>query len=103
MPFVFAFVGLVLIIAGARGTSSDLVSLLKDDLSGDGNFVYWMLSIAVLGALGYVDALRPLSRALLVLVVVVLILAEDKAGGAGGFFAKFQESVSQITGREAAA
>ena len=103
MPFVFAFVGLVLIISGARGTSSDLVKLLKDDLSGDGNFVYWMLSIAVLGALGYIDALQPLSRALLVLVVVVLILAESKAGGAGGFFVKFQESVSQITGREAAA
>jgi hypothetical protein len=101
MPFVFAIVGLVLIISGARGRSSDLLSLVEGDLT-EGNFVYWMLSIAVLGALGYIDALRPLSRALLVLVIVVLVLAEDKAGGAGGFFAKFQESVSEITGREAA-
>ena len=102
MPFVLAIVGLVLVIAGARGRSADLLTLVEGDLS-EGNFVYWMLSIAILGALGYIDALRPLSRALLVLVVVVLILAEDKAGGAGGFFVKFQESISEITGSEAAA
>lgn len=102
MPFVFAVVGLVLVIAGARGRSSDLLTLVEGDLT-QGHFVYWMLSIAILGALGYIDEVRPFSRALLVLVVVVLVLAEDKASGSGGFFSKFQKAVSEITGSEAAA
>ena len=98
MSFAFAIVGVVLLTAGIRGTSGDLLTLVKDDLSG---FVYWILAIGILGGLGYVDAFRGLSRALLVLVLVVLILAEDKASGTGGFFAKFQESVTQIAGKAA--
>jgi hypothetical protein len=96
MPFVFIFVGVVLLISGALGTSDSLLTLVKGDLTGKNNFGYWILSIAIIGAIGYVQDLRALSRAFLLLVIVVLILHEDKQGS-GGFFTEFQSSFSTIT------
>lgn len=99
MPFAFAIVGIVFVTAGVRGTSADLVKLLKGDVTGQNNFIYWMLSIAILGGLGYVKDFQPLSRAFLVLVLIVLVLAEDRQGSTGGgFFVKFQQAVTQISG-----
>ena len=97
MPFAFAIIGLVLIVAGVRGSSADLLKLVSGDFTGDNNFIYWALSIAIIGSIGYVDELRPISRAFLVLIFVVLILAEDKSSTAGGFFVKFQDAVADIT------
>jgi hypothetical protein len=98
MPFAFAIVGIVFLIAGVRGKSDDLLSLLQNDLRGSNNFIYWILTIAILGSIGYIKDLQPFSRAFLVLVIVVLIISEDnKAQGTGGFFVKFQQAVSQIT------
>ena len=98
MPFAFALTGVVLLIAGVRGTSDKLLGLLADDMTGDNNFVYWILAIGVLGSLGYVDTLRPLSRILLALVLVVLVLSEGKkTASGGGLFQKFTEAVDTIT------
>lgn len=89
--------------AGVRGQSKQLLALLKNDLTGQNNYVYWMLSILVIGSLGYIDALRPLSRAFLVLVIVVLILKEGNPNQTGGgFFQEFQTSLSKITSTKAA-
>ena len=97
MPFAFIIAGIVLLVSGVRGSSQSLVSLLKNDLTGSNNFGYWILSILVIGALGYVQDLRALSRSFLVLVLIVLVIAEDK-NGTGGFFTEFQSSVKQIAG-----
>jgi hypothetical protein len=73
-------------------------------MTGQNNFIYWMLSILILGSLGYVEDLRGFSRALLVLVVIVLVLHEgDPKASGGGFFQKFTDAVAQITGNQAAA
>src|SRR3954447_10304924 len=101
MPFVFGFIGVVFIIAGVRGTSGELSDLLKGDVTGRDSFVYWLLAIGVLGALGYVDSFRTLSRALLALVLVVLVLTRGKEQGRGGLFSKFNEAIKEVT--EAAA
>jgi hypothetical protein len=101
MPFAFALTGLVLLIAGVRGTSDDLLKLVAGDVTGDNSFIYWILAIAVLGALGYVDTLRPLSRGLLLLVLVVLVLTEGKKTGSGGLFQKFTQAVNTITEKAA--
>ena len=95
MPFAFLIAGIVLIAAGVNGKSSDLLTLLKGDLTGSNNFVYWIVSILVVGAIGYIKDLQSLSRAFLVLVIIVLILNEDKNGK--GFFTEFQSAVSGIT------
>jgi hypothetical protein len=97
MPFVFAIIGIVFVIAGVRGKSDDLLNLVKEDLTGQHNFVYWIVSILLIGSLGYVDSLKAFSRALLTLVLIVLILAENKKSGSGGFFAKFRQGINQIT------
>ncbi len=97
MPFAFIIAGIVLLVSGVRGSSQSLVTLLKGDLTGSNNFGYWILSILVIGALGYIQDLRVLSRSFLVLVLIVLVIAEDK-NGAGGFFTEFQSSVKQIAG-----
>jgi hypothetical protein len=102
MPFVFGVIGVVFLIAGVRGTSDELSDLLKGDVTGENNFIYWILAIGILGALGYVDTLRPFSRALLALVLVVLVITTGKKQGGGGLFAKFTQAVNQITDSEAA-
>lgn len=96
MPFAFILAGIVLTISGVRRTSGDLVTLLKGDLTGQHNFFYWIFSILVIGSLGYIDDLRPLSRSLLVLVIVVLVLSNNKKGSVG-FFTQFQNSFEEIT------
>ncbi len=94
MPFAFLIVGTVFVIAGVRGTSQDLLTLLKGDITGTHNFVYWFVSILILGSLGYVQDLRPLSRSFLVLVLVVLVLANGKNGG---LFTKFNSALKQMS------
>lgn len=99
MPFAFLFVGGIFVVAAVRGNSKQLLSLVKSDLTGQNNYIYWMLSILVLGALGYVDELRPLSRAFLVLVLIVLVLKEGNpaTGQGGGLFQQFQNAIKTIS------
>jgi hypothetical protein len=97
MPFVFIIIGIVLLVSGVRGQSSNLLTLLKGDLTGSSNFGYWIISILVIGAIGYIQDLRALSRAFLVLVIVVLIIHEDnQSNGTGGFFTEFQSAFKSI-------
>lgn len=97
MPWLFAVAGTMFLLAGVQGNAAKLLALIEGDFHGSNNFVYWFLSIVILGSLGYVDAMRGFSRAVLALVLIVLILSEDKAG-TGGFIAEFQSAVKQITG-----
>lgn len=83
MPFVLLIIGVVLVVAGVRNTQSLLFSLLKDDLTGQGSFIPWLVAIAVIGGLGYIKPIRPITTAFLVLLIVVLFLSN------GGFFQKF--------------
>lgn len=87
MPFVLIIIGLVFLISGVKDTQDDLLALLKGDFTGQHNYIYWMVSILIVGAVGYVDELKPVSRAFLVLVIIVLFLSN------GGFFAKFNEQL----------
>jgi len=100
MPFVFIIAGIVLLVSGVRETSSELLTLLKGDVTGPKNFGNWILAILLIGALGYIQDFRSLSRAFLVLVLIVLVIAEDK-NTSGGFFSKFTESFNSITGKAA--
>lgn len=86
MPFIVVLVGLVLIVSGARNKQNDLYNLLKSDLTGGkGSFLPWLLALFVVGGLGYIRPLKPISDAFLLLIVIVLILSN------GGFFQKFTQ------------
>lgn len=88
MPFAFIIIGLVCLVSGVRGTNSQLGALVKNDFTGSKNFIYWMLSILIIGALGYIKEIQPLSRAFLVLVIIVLFLSNK------GVFAQFNKQIS---------
>jgi hypothetical protein len=105
MPFALLIIGTALVIAGVRNTVYDykgkdgemhpgLFTLAKNDFTGNNNYIYWMLSILVIGSLGYIDSIKPLSRAFLVLVIIVLFL---KNGKDGGFFERFNKDVFGIS------
>jgi hypothetical protein len=96
MPFTFIIVGLFLIIAAARGKSQDLFDLLHDDFvstQDKSSFLPWVVSILVVGSLGYVPQLRTFSRTFLVLLILVLFLSNK------GFFAKLKEILPEVFGK----
>jgi hypothetical protein len=81
MPILFGLFGMVLIVSGVRGQvtqgNPSLVSLVKDDFTGPAPFWKWMLAILLVGAIGYVPNLRPISRGFLVLVIIVFLLSNQ--------------------------
>lgn len=104
MAFVFIIAGIVLLIAGVRDTASNsdgtgLFQLLQNDFDpsaqkqGQHSFLAWLTAILVIGAIGYVEDLKPFSRAFLVLVIIALFLAKNQSGTATGetFFAQLQK------------
>lgn len=89
MPFVLLIAGATLLIVAVRNTQDDLFALLKKDFSGPNNFVYWVFSLLVIGALGYIPKLKPISVGFLSLVILVLFLTKgDPTKASGGFFEK---------------
>ena len=71
MPFIILIVGIVLVVAAIRDTQSSLFTALANDIPAFGT---WFTAILVLGAIGFISPLKPLSKALLILVLVVLVL-----------------------------
>lgn len=97
MPFVLILAGVVLIISAVRNTQQQLFYLLALDFTGPNNFIFWFLSILVIGALGYIPKAKPLSDGFLILVILVLFLKKGQSGRGGGFFEQFQRQISSTT------
>ena len=98
MPFVFIIIGVALLVSSVRNTQGDLYALVKGDFAGAGNFIFWAISIMLIGALGYIPNFKGLSVAFLTLVVVVLVLTKGNPNGTGGgFFQKFTQQVNSTT------
>jgi hypothetical protein len=87
MPMALIVMGVVFLTAAIRGTQNDLFAVLKDDFTGPGNFLYWGLSLFVIGAIGYYRPLRPVSNSFMLLVVLVLFLSHKN------FFARFMDQI----------
>ena len=85
-----------MVVASVRNTNNDLVALLKGDFTGKGNFIYWMLSILVIGAVGYIPDLKPVSRAFLALVIIVLFINNR------GVFSQFTQAVGMTQAKQPA-
>lgn len=99
MAYILLFIGLLASIAGIRGTEAELGKTLVGDFTGPGNFVYWVVAIFGVGAVGYIKGLEKFSDAFLVLIIVSLIVANgDPSKQGGGFFAKFQAGLKEGTG-----
>jgi len=95
VPILFGLFGIILIVSGVRGTvasgNPSLTSLIKDDFTGTDPFWRWMLAILLIGAVGYIPNLRPISRAFMGLVIVVFLLSNK------GLFTQLQGVFSSNT------
>lgn len=96
MPFVLIIAGIVLLIVAVRNTQDQFFYLLQGDFTGKNNFVFWVLAILIIGAIGYVPRLKPISNAFLILVVLVLILTKGQGlfDKTSGFFAQITEGTA---------
>jgi len=95
MPFVLIISGTVLLIAAIRNTQQSLFYLMANDFTGKNNFVYWFLSILIIGAVGYIPRAKPISDGFLILVILALFLRKGT-----GFFDMFNRQIgyTQLTG-----
>jgi hypothetical protein len=90
MAFVLLFVGIALVISAIQGTLSQLGSLLKGDLTGKGNFLFWLVCILVVGSVGYVQRFRVLSDTFMALLIIVIVIANQNGNG---FFSKLTSAL----------
>jgi hypothetical protein len=98
MPFALLIVGAAFLVAGVRNTQADLFKLVKNDFTGPNNFIFWVISILAIGAVGYIPKLKPISDGFLALVVIVLILARGNPSSVGGgFFTQFSAQTNTTT------
>lgn len=85
MPILFGLFGIILIVSGVRGTvasgNPSLTSLIKADFTGTDPFWKWMLAILLIGAVGYIPNLRPISRAFMGLAIAAFLLGENGNNG----------------------
>lgn len=94
MPFALLLIGFVLLISGVKNTQDTLFSTVKGDFTGQDNFIYWFVAIIIIGAVGYIPKLKPISTMFLALVIVVLFLKKGNASGiGGGFFQQFSSAL----------
>ena len=96
MPFALLIIGVWLLIAGVRNTQDILFALVKGDFTGPDNFIFWVAAIIIIGLVGYIPKLKPISTGFLVLIVLVLFLKKGSSTGVGGGF--FQQFVAGIQG-----
>jgi hypothetical protein len=80
----------LLIVTGIRENQKALMDQVRIDFTGSGNFFYWVLAVSLIGALGYIDSFRTVSRVAIGLIVLVFIISHE------GFFAKLQEGIRGI-------
>lgn len=94
MAFGILFLGLIFLVAAYQNTQDELFALLKQDFTGSGNFISWVLAFVFLIALGNIKAIRPITDAFLVLVLIALILAQYRQKD---LFASFVQQVKDGT------
>jgi hypothetical protein len=89
MPIAFGVAAVILLVAGVRGKTSDLVALIKSDFTGQPNYFEWIVAIVLVGAIGYVDELKTISRMFLGLLVLGLLWSNKNV------FAQFSQAETQ--------
>lgn len=99
MPFALVIIGLMLVVTGAKDTYKDFGNAVAEDMFGpQPNFSSWMLALGLIGALGYVEVLRPFSRIFMTLVIVVMVLRSNS-----GFFDRLGDAIRQGPDKSATA
>lgn len=87
MPFALVFLGIIFVVTGVKGTIGALGSQLKQDFTGEGNFLYWFLAIGSVGTLGAIPDFRNFSRLFMTLILVAMVIRN------GGVFDKLVQAI----------
>lgn len=102
MPFILIILGLILFVTAIKGTTGKLGTLLGEDVFTSGGYLYWLVSILIIGAVGYIKPLKGLSDAFIVLLLLVLVLSTGKRGASGGgLFTQFTAALKDISSQAA--
>ena len=91
MPLALIGVAAIFIVVGFRGTQTCLFSLLQQDFTGSGNFLYFVVALVIVGAVGYIPKLKGVSDAFLALIILVIFLSNQ------GFWAQLQAALQTST------
>jgi hypothetical protein len=92
MPFALAIIGIIFMVTAVKGTTTQFFSLVASDFTGSGNYVYWVISILIIGSVGYIKKLQPVSDMFLALVLIVMFIANK------GFFSQFMSAIQAGAG-----
>lgn len=90
MPFAIILIGIMLISSGARNRAGQLGALIANDFSGQSNFFIWVAAIGAVGATGYYEPMKPVSRLFLFLVLLSMLLSNK------GFFANLLDAIQNF-------
>lgn len=88
MPFVLLALGILFFVVSLQGTQGSLFTLLKSEFVGTNSFVVWAAAFVIIGLLGYIKPIRPITHAFLVLLLLVMVLTNGK-----GFFSQFNSAL----------
>lgn len=98
MPIVLFLFGAIFLAAALRGDACGgeqcykvLFATLKDDFTGENNFLFWVMALFIIGMVGYYRPLKPLSNSFTLLVIVVLLLSNR------GFPERFMQQIKAGT------
>lgn len=91
MPFALIFAGAIMLISAVRGTEKQLGTLVKQDFSGPGNFLYWFLGIVAAGSIGYIKQFETSSRYLILFMLIAFLISNRRG------IASLPEQLSQAT------
>lgn len=96
MSFALLIIGITLVVAAVRNTQGALITLVSGDFQGPGNFLYWIVALLLIGALGYIPKLKPVSDGFLVLIILALVLSKGNPSKnvSGGFFKQLTDALS---------
>jgi len=92
MPFAILTIGILLVITAYNNTQPLLSAQLQKDMSGKTGFIYWIAAIIIVGAVGYIKPLEPISRAFLLLILTVVFLTNS------GVFSQFNSALEGSDG-----
>jgi hypothetical protein len=88
MALALLSIGILLLVAGVRGTQQDLFAELQKDFTGANNFFEWLVAFVLIGAIGFIPRMKPISTGLLALVILAIFLKRGT-----GFFDQFTSAV----------
>lgn len=89
MALLLLIGGVVLVDVAIRNTWSQLGSLIAADFTGSGSFLYWVVAVAAIGAVGYAKPFSGFANLFLALLVLVFFLKNGT-----GFFSQLQQALS---------